>query len=98
KSGPGVSQANILRTGIFIRRRAYFALGPEQVQSSDVQCGQRVARIEMAWQQRGHSRVSGVAGASGAAFSRCRRLMARISRKTAKATIRKLMTAFRNRP
>jgi len=58
---------------------------------SEVQLGHRVALIAMVLKQKGHSLVVGSAG--GTASFRCRLLIPLISRKTAKATIKKLMTS-----
>src|SRR5512139_145166 len=65
-------------------------------QSCEVQFGQRLAGMGMAVQQKGHSFVVGAAAGAGA--SRFILFMPRITRKIAKATIRKLMMVLTNTP
>lgn len=62
---------------------------------SEVQWGQRVASKAMSLQQKGHFLVAGAAGAGAGLFNL---LMALIKIKIQKATIIKLMTAFKNKP
>lgn len=64
--------------------------------SCDVQCGQRVAFSGIVDPQYWHSLADG--GGGPASSFRRKALMPLISRKTAKATIRKLMTAFTKMP
>jgi hypothetical protein len=63
--------------------------------SSDVQLGHLVALIAMLVRQKGHSFSVSSAGSSSWA---CSLLIPRMSKNTAKATIRKLMTALINTP
>ena len=63
---------------------------------SDVQCEHLVALAGTELRQYGQSRIAG-AGAAGAGFG-AKRLTWRTRRKTATATIRKLMTVFKKRP
>src|SRR5690606_610274 len=81
------------RAGILCRRGPMGA-GCQPI--SDVQWAQRVALRGIADRQKGQSLVVG--SGAGASFSRCRRLIALISRNTAKATMMKLTRAFMNRP
>ena len=76
------------------RIRAFYA--SLTLPSSEVQCAQRVALMGMLLRQWGHSLVVGSAG--GASSSRFSLLMPLMSRNTAKATIRKLITALMNTP
>jgi len=64
--------------------------------SSEVQCPHLVAVMEIVETQYGHAFVVGAGG--GAASCLLSWLTARMSRKTANATITKLMTALTNTP
>ena len=64
--------------------------------SSDVQFGQRIAVIGIVDMQKEHSLVVG--SSSGASSSACILLIPLMSIKTAKATMRKLITVFIKTP
>ena len=63
--------------------------------SSEVQCGHLVASNGISLQQNGHFLVVIVTGASSLVFNL---LIALMSKNTQNATIKKLMTAFKNNP
>lgn len=68
------------------------------VGNAEVQFGQRVALSGILDTQKGQSFVVGAAGAFGASARRRILLIARISRKTTKATIKKVMMLLMKAP
>ena len=87
-----------MKQGILIPRNYFFFLAS----NSDVQCGHLVAAKGISEQQYGHFFVVGAAAFSSffslASNLACKVFMALISINTAKATIRKLIIVFKNKP